>query len=62
MGIYILTQNFTHCKDEKSDHKVGIYCNLIGPLDQSQELHFCAKGSKNFWYGSTEVKRAYNTI
>ena len=21
--------------DEKSDHKVGIYCNLIGPLDQS---------------------------
>ena len=25
----------TYCKDENSDHKVGIYCNLIGPLDQS---------------------------
>ena len=24
-----------YCMDEKSDHKVGIYCNLIGPLDQS---------------------------
>ena len=33
-------QNFLiYCKDEKSDHKVGIYCNLIGPLDQSSELH-----------------------
>ena len=26
---------FKYCMDEKSDHKVGIYCNLIGPLDQS---------------------------
>ena len=24
-----------YCKDEKSDHKLGIYCNLIGPLYQS---------------------------
>ena len=24
-----------YCMDEKLDHKVGIYCNLIGPLDQS---------------------------
>ena len=24
-----------YCMDEKSDHKVGTYCNLIGPLDQS---------------------------
>ena len=23
-----------YCKDENLDHKVGIYCNLIGPLDQ----------------------------
>ena len=26
---------YIYCKDENSDHKVGIYCNLIGPLDQS---------------------------
>ena len=26
---------FRYCKDENLDHKVGIYCNLIGPLDQS---------------------------
>ena len=25
----------TYCKDENLDHKVGIYCNMIGPLDQS---------------------------
>ena len=24
-----------YCKDENRDHKLGIYCNLIGPLDQS---------------------------
>ena len=23
-----------YCKDENLDRKVGIYCNLIGPLDQ----------------------------
>ena len=32
-----------YCMDELSDHKVGIYCTLIGPLDQSLELHFLAK-------------------
>ena len=30
-----LSSFVTYCMDEKSDHKVGIYCNLIGPLDQS---------------------------
>ena len=24
-----------YCMDKKSDHKVGIYCNLIGLTDQS---------------------------
>ena len=24
-----------YCKDENLDHKVDIYCNLVGPLDQS---------------------------
>ena len=27
-------QDVPYCMDENSDHKVGIYCNLIGPLDQ----------------------------
>ena len=34
--------NVRYCKDEKSDHKVAYY-NMIGPLDQSSELHFRAK-------------------
>ena len=28
-------QDVPYCIDEISDHKLGIYCNLIGPLDQS---------------------------
>ena len=30
-----LWAKWTYCRDENTDHKVGIYCNLIGPLDQS---------------------------
>ena len=41
---------FIYCKDENLDHKIGIYCNLIGPL---ATLHHCAffvqKGSEIFW-------------
>ena len=45
----ISSHKLIYCKDEKSDHKVGIYCNLIGPLDQYQELHFVQRSSKICW-------------
>ena len=34
----------TYCKDENLDHKIGIYCNLIGPL---AALRHCAFSCKN---------------
>ena len=32
-----------YCKYEVPDHKVGIYCNVIGPLAALRRMHFRAK-------------------
>ena len=32
-----------YCMDEILDHKIGIYCNLIGPLAEFVTVHFRAK-------------------
>ena len=32
-----------YCKYEVLDHKVGIYCNVIGPLAALRHMHFRAK-------------------
>ena len=34
---------FSYCMDEVPDHKVGIYCNVIGPLAKLRHMHFRAK-------------------
>ena len=31
----IFLEGLVYCMGENSDHKVGRYCNLIGPLDQT---------------------------
>ena len=33
----------TYCKDENLDHKIGIYCNLIGPLAALRHCAFSCK-------------------
>ena len=32
-----------YCKYEITDHFVGIYCNVIGPLAELRHVHFRAK-------------------
>ena len=34
--------------DEVPDHKVGIYCNVIGPLAALRHMHFRAKYLRTF--------------
>ena len=46
MIIYNLIEFFVsciYCKYEIPDHKVGIYCNVIGPLAALRHMHFRAK-------------------
>ena len=33
----------TYCMDENLDHKIGIYCNLIGPLAALRDCAFSCK-------------------
>ena len=36
-------ENLQYCLYEVTDHKVGIYCNVIGPLAALRHMHFRAK-------------------
>ena len=41
--IYKNPALLSYCKYEIPDHKVGIYCNVIGPLAALRHMHFRAK-------------------
>ena len=41
--IHQIQEIYIYCMYEVPDHKVGIYCNVIGPLAALRHMHFRAK-------------------